>query len=139
MKRLTALALVLVLAGGCTSAQGWPFVRPLSAPPPLLARADRLVEQGSYEAAVAAYDEFLATHADDGAMPRARMSRGAAAAVVAARAELAKLKQDSAKLTQEIAKLNEELVKREADLTKMREDLERLKQIDLLLEKRGKK
>ena len=32
-----------------------------------------------------------------------------------------------------------ELVKREADLTKVREDLERLKQIDLLLEKRGKK
>ena len=110
-----------------------------SAPPAPLARADRLVEQGSYEAAVAAYDEFLARHVDDGAVPRARMSRGAAAAVVAARAELAKLKQESAKLNQEIARLNEELVKREADLTKVREDLERLKQIDLLLEKRGKK
>jgi hypothetical protein len=132
MNALAALALVVVLASGCTSAQGWPFVRPLSAPPPLLARADRFVEQGSYEAAVAAYDEFLATNADDGAAPRVRMSRGVAAAVVAARAELAKLKQ-------EIAKLNEELVKREADLTKVREDLERLKQIDLLLEKRGKK
>jgi hypothetical protein len=131
MNALAALALVVVLASGCTSAQGWPsFVRP--SPPPLLARADRFVEQGSYEAAVAAYDEFLATNADDGAAPRVRMSRGAAAAVVAARAELAKLKQ-------EIAKLNEELVKREADLTKVREDLERLKQIDLLLEKRGKK
>ena len=138
MNRLTALALVLVFAGGCTSAQGWPFVGP-SAPPALLARADRLVEQGSYEAAVAAYDEFLARHVDDGAVPRARMSRGAAAAVVAARSELAKLKQESAKLNQEIARLNEELVKREADLTKVREDLERLKQIDLLLEKRGKK
>ena len=126
MNRLTALGLVLVFAGGCTSAQGWPFVGP-SAPPALLARADRLVEQGSYEAAVAAYDEFLARHVDDGAVPRARMSRGAAAAVVAA------------KLNQEIARLNEELVKREADLTKVREDLERLKQIDLLLEKRGKK
>jgi hypothetical protein len=130
MNALAALALVVVLASGCTSAQGWPFAPP--SPPPLLARADRFVEQGSYEAAVAAYDEFLATHADDGAAPRVRMSRGAAAAVVAARAELAKLKQ-------EIAKLNEELVKREADLTKVREDLERLKQIDLLLEKRGKK
>jgi len=129
MKRVTALALVLVLAGGCATGPGWPLARP---PAPLLAKADRLAEQGNYEAAVTVYDEFLAASGDDSTAPRARMSRETAAAVVATRVEITRLKQ-------ELAKLHEELTKREADLAKVRDDLERLKQVDLLLEKRGKK
>lgn len=128
MRRAAAVALVLVLASGCASVSGWPF-RPSAA---MLAKADRLATAGEYDAAVAAYDEFLTKYADDAEAPRARASREAASAVVTSRAELARLRQ-------ELAKLREDLVRREADLQRLRTDLEQLKQIDLRLERRGKK
>ena len=122
MRRARLVPALLLLLAGCASGPGWPFATQSST---LLAKADRLAAQGDYQGAVSVYDQFLAAYGDGGAAPRARMSRETAAAVVATRAEIARLRQ--------------ELAKREADLAALREDLERLKQIDLRLEKRGKK
>ncbi len=119
MRRAWLVLPLLLALQACASG---PFARPSAT---MLAKADRLAEQGNYEAAVAAYDKFLAARAGDSAAGRARMSRETAAAVVSTRAEIARLRQ--------------ELAKREADLARVRDDLERLKQIDLRLEKRDKK
>src|SRR2546426_9427616 len=75
-------------------------------------------QQGDYAAAVAAYDTYLAKGGDGAEAGRARMSRDTLASILA--------------LQREIARLREDLAKREADL-------ERLKQIDLRLERGGKK
>jgi hypothetical protein len=137
-----AVALALALAG-CASWTVWPFARPSAA---ALARADRLAGEGDYPAAVAAYDAFLAAHGDDAEAPRVRASRDSLAALLANREEMARLRR-------ELAKLREDLARREGDLAKLRQeaertrqeaerlrtDLERLKQIDLRLERRGKK
>lgn len=129
MRRLWVVALLTLLAG-CAS---WPFDRLSTV---MLAKADRLAEQGDYPGAVAAYDNFLAEHADSSKAARARLSRDRLASVLAAREELARLHQ-------ELARLREELAKREGDLTRVRQeadrlrtDLERLKQMDLRLERR---
>lgn len=133
----TWLALVVALGlAGCASWNGWPLARPSVV---ALAQADRLAEQGDYRAAVAAYDEFLAKHGTDAEAPRVRMSRDTLAAVLGNREEMARLRQ-------ELAKLREDLVKREGDLARLRQeadqlraDLDWLKEIDLRLERRGKK
>ena len=109
------LALLLLLVAGCASWAPWPFRSPSAA---ALARADRRAAEGDYEAALDAYDEFLAGYADDGEAARARMSRETLA---------------------ELLRLRQELARREADLQQARSDLERLKQIDLRLERRGRK
>lgn len=120
--RRTWLALLLLLVAGCASWAPWPFRGPSGA---ALARADRLAAEGDYGAALAAYDQFLAEYPDDGEAARARMSREPLAELV--------------RLRQELARLRADLARREADLVKVRADLERLKQIDLRLERRGRK
>ncbi len=127
--RRAGLVLALVVLAGCASPSGWPFAR---ASATLLARADRLAGQGDYEAAVAAYDEFLATYDDDSEAPRVRVTRETASAIVRARAELARLRQ-------ELARREAELQKTRLEADRLRGDLEQLKQIDLRLERRGKK
>ena len=112
MRRAWLVLPLLLALPACASG---PFARPSAT---MLAKADRLAEQGNYEAAVAAYDKFLAAHADDSEAGRARMSRETAAAVVSTRAEITRLRQE---------------------LARVREDLERLKEIDLRLEKRNTK
>src|SRR5207249_3747376 len=109
--RISVVALLLaLLAGGCASLPPWPWWYG-----PELVKADRLVEQGDYAGAVAAYDAYLARH---GADARVRMSRNTVASILA--------------LQREIARLREDLAKREADL-------ERLKELDLRIERRGEK
>jgi len=110
---MAVAALVILLAGGCASRAPWPWWRSAE-----LAKADRLAQQGDYAAAVAAYDTYLAKSGDGAEAGRARMSRDTLASILA--------------LQREIARLREDLAKREADL-------ERLKQIDLRLERGGKK
>ena len=129
MRRIVPVALLALALAGCASGNVWPFSRASSA---ALARADRLAAEGDYPSAVAAYDEFLATHGADAEAPRARVSRDTLGAILANREEMARLRQ-------ELARLREDLAKREGDLAKVRQDLERLKQIDLRLERRGKK
>jgi hypothetical protein len=109
--RAPAVGLLLVLfAGGCASLPPWPWWYGEE-----LVKADRLVEQGEYAAAVAAYDAYLAKH---GADARVRMSRNTVASILA--------------LQRELARLREDLAKRAADL-------ERLKELDLRIERRGEK
>lgn len=128
MTRIVPTVLLALTLAGCASWNVWPFSRPSSA---ALARADRLAAEGDYPAAVAAYDEFLAKHGAN-AEPRVRVSRDTL--------------EELARLRQELARLREDLAKREGDLAKVRQeterlrtDLERLKQIDLRMERRGKK
>ena len=109
--RAPVVALLLaLLTGGCASVPPWPWWYS-----PELVKADRLVEQGEYAAAVAAYDAYLATHRTDA---RVRMSRNTVASILA--------------LQRELARLREEFAKREADL-------DRLKELDLRIERRGEK
>jgi len=122
--RLLAVALALALAG-CA---GWPPFRDPA--PAALWRADQLATQGDYEAAVAAYDDYLARHAGAREASRARTSRDVLAAVLGARQELERLRG-------ELAALQGALGAREADLARVRQELarreaelEQLKQID---------
>lgn len=110
---MAVATLVILLVGGCASAAAWPWWRSAE-----LARADRLAQEGDYAAAMAAYDTYLAKHSDSAEAKRARMSRDTLASILA--------------LQREIERLREDLANREADL-------ERLKQIDLRLERGGKK
>jgi len=65
-----SLVLLAALLGGCAALPQ--FLRPGGE---ALARADRLADAGDYEAALAAYDDYLTGHADAGEAPRARTSR----------------------------------------------------------------
>jgi septal ring factor EnvC (AmiA/AmiB activator) len=128
MRRIWALALPLLLVACATG--------PFATRSAMLTRADRLAADGDYRSAMAAYDAYLARHADDPDAARARASRDAVASVLTTRDEIARLQQ-------ELARVREELARREGDLTKVRQeadrlraDLERLKQLDLQLEKR---
>lgn len=129
MRRIVPAVLLALALAGCASWTVWPFSRPSSA---ALARADRLAAEGDYPAAVAAYDEFLAKHGADAEAPRVRVSRDTLAAILALRQELARLREDLAKREGDLAKVRQET-------ERLRTDLERLKQIDLRIERRGKK
>lgn len=101
-----------------------------------LARAEKLTEEGQYQQALAAYDEFLAVHADDAQAPRALGHRDAIAGYLTARAELARLRQDLTAREAEVARLREELARVRQESERLRADLERLKQIDLRPDRR---
>lgn len=114
MSRLGALALAALVAGGCATWPTWPL---FGAPARILAAADAAAERGEYERALQAYDVYLARYPDDWVAPRVLATRDAVAALVATRAELAKLRR--------------ELAERNAELGRVRTDLERIKEIDL--------
>ena len=136
MRRIVPAVLLTLALAGCASWNVWPFARPSSA---ALARADRLAAEGDYPAAVAAYDEFLAKHGADAEAPRVRGSRDILAAILANREELARLRQELARLGEDLAKREGDLARVRQEAERLRTDLERLKQIDLRLERRGKK
>lgn len=142
--RRSALAVLLVSALFTACASGpfaWrPFTRASTVS---LAKAERLTEEGQYQQAVAAYDEFLAVHADDAQAPRALANRDALAGFLIARAELARLRQDLtaretevARLREEVARVRDELARVRQEGERLRADLERLKQIDLRQDRR---
>jgi len=139
MRRPVAgLLLACALVTGCASAPSWwppfaPFTRASTAS---LAKAERLTEEGQYQQAVAAYDEFLAQHADDSQAPRALANRDAIAGFLSARADLARARQDLAAREAEVARLRDELARVRQESERMRADLERLKQIDLRPDRR---
>ena len=110
---VASLVLLAALLGGCAALPQ--FLRPGGE---ALARADRLADAGDYEAALAAYDDYLARHADAGEAPRARTSRDALRAVLGARAEMTRLRA-------ELAGLQAALEAREGELTRTRVDLGR--------------
>lgn len=114
-RRLAVAAALLVLATGC--------VMPARSAV-LLEHADRLVEQGDYADAVKVYDEVLAKYPGDRLASRALASRQALVSLLAARADVVRLRQELSVRDAELARLRH-------DLEKLREDLENLKQIDL--------
>ena len=135
--RRSALAVLLVSALFTACASGpfaWrPFARASTVS---LAKAERLTEEGQYQQAVAAYDEFLAVHADDAQAPRALANRDAIAGFLMARTEMARLRQDLTAREAEVARLREELARVRQESERLRADLERLKQIDLKQDRR---
>ena len=129
MTRALLVALATLLAG-CA---GGPFAGPSAT---MLTKADRLAAEGDYRSAVAAYDAFLAQHADDSRAPRARMSRDAVASVITTRDEITRLQLELLRVREELAKREGDLARVRQEAERLRADLERLKQIDLQLERR---
>lgn len=129
-RAVVGVALVALVAGGCAS---WTFWRPGQ---PLLDRADRLAREGAWEEAAAAYGEFLTRHPHADAAPRAAASRDTLTTLLAARAELARLREETTRLRDDLARRDNDLVRVRQEADRLKTDLERLKQIDLRLERR---
>ncbi len=123
----------VLLSSLLTACAAGPLARPSTT---ALARADNLTAQGQYEQAVAAYDQFLAEHADHSLAPRALAHRDAIAGYLKTRSELARLQQELTAREVEVAGLREELARVRQEGERLRVDLERLKQIDLRPDKR---
>ncbi len=149
-----ALVVIIVMIAGCV----------LSAPVPrpsetLLVRADRLVTDGQYADAVAAYGEILTKYPDTDEAGRARRSRETLNSLLAARAQITRLtaeikaqevqmKTQEAELARirgevtardgELAKARQEIARLTAEADRLRVDLDSLKKIDIDLERRRK-
>jgi hypothetical protein len=157
---------------GCASAAPAPPAPPAAlspSPPPspaalLLTRADSLLEQGSYEAAMEAYGDFAREYPGDGATPRARATRDLLGSLSATstevhriNAEVLRIREQAEDSERELNQLRRELVARESELNRVRQeladrqaelarlvaeterlrtDLEKLKNVDLRLERR---
>jgi hypothetical protein len=124
---LLALALASWL-GGCASAS-----RPAMS---MLVGADRLLEQGQYQAALRAYDTLLATYPDDPVAPHAQATRDTLGTLLAARADVARLKEELAARDTDLGRLKQELQRLQTETESLRANLEELKRIDLNLERR---
>jgi len=110
--RLTHLGLVwlliLAITAGCTT-------MPIVGPAVVLARADRQAREGAWEDAVRSYDEYLGRFPDEADAPRILESRDTLAAMLTARAEVARRRE-------EVTRLQDELSKLETEGTRLRED-----------------
>jgi tetratricopeptide (TPR) repeat protein len=123
------LGLVLVsLFGGCATGP-----RPSTS---LIERADRLLAQGQYQAAIRVYDELLATYPSDPVAPRAQATRDTLGTLLAARADVVRLKEELAARDTDLGRLKQELQRLHTDTESLRADLEELKRIDLKQERR---
>jgi len=127
-----AVVLVACLTAGCAL-----FTRDAAR---ALADADARAANGDYPAALAAYDAYLVRYPDDDGVARVRAVRAMVAELVAARAELAALRD---RLTTrergeaaELARLRQELSARQAEVSRLKGDLEALKRTDLQMERR---
>ncbi|MBI2490926.1 MAG: hypothetical protein HYV94_02280 [Candidatus Rokubacteria bacterium] len=134
MRRLGLAAVLLLLTAGCAFwPAGWPLARPSAT---LLAEADRLAGAGEYAPAVVAYDEFLGRYPDDGEAPRALARRDTLASILAAREDLARLRQEVGRLADDLGRREAELARLKQELARRQAELERLKQIDMRLPQR---
>jgi hypothetical protein len=127
--RLSVLLLLGIAVAGCA-------VLPFGPGATLLDRADRLARDGSWQEAVRAYDEYLTTYPGSWAAGRALESRDTLAAILTARAELARLRQEVTRLREDLARRETDLVRVRQEADRLRIDLERLKEIDLRLERK---
>lgn len=131
--RRALVALLALAVTGCASGgpPGW-VLRPTST----FAFADGLLGQGDYEGARRAYDELIEAYPGDREAGRARATRDAVAALLSARAEMARLREavaaekDTPRLRRdltareaEIARVRTDLAAREAEIAKLRHDL----------------
>jgi chromosome segregation ATPase len=106
-------------------------------PPLLLDRADRLIGRGDYRAAVQAYDDFLAKYPDLAGRVQAR--RDTVANLVAARSDLARLRDELTARESELGRLRQEMQRLQAETERLRTDIEELKRIDLRQEERRRR
>lgn len=104
--------------------------------PSLLERADRLVQQGQYPAAIRAYDELVALYPNDPVAPRALAARDTLSSLLAARADVVRLKEELAARDTELGRLKQDLQRLQTETESLRADLEELKRIDLKQERR---
>lgn len=111
--RWLSVWLLLVVAAGCVS-------MPIVGPALLLARADRQAREGSWEQALASYDEYLARFPDDGDAPRVLESRDTLAAMLTAQAEVTRRREEVTRLRDELAKLEDEGARLREDRTRLR-------------------
>ena len=117
------LTLIALLVQGCA----------LFRPDRGLADADARAARGEYQVALAAYDAYLKDNPEDA---RVKAMRALTAELMAARAELAALRERAPARDAEVARLRQELTARQAEVTRLREDLEALKRTDLQMERR---
>ena len=122
-----ATAGFLALGAGCAS---WPVVGPAV----LAARADEHVRDGAWYEAIASYDELLARFPDHPSAPRVLENRNSLAAMLTARAQLARqrdevhrlhdeLMADRTRLQGETAALRSELFRLHSEQSRLREEL----------------
>jgi hypothetical protein len=130
LNRLVFTAAVLTLVA-CT-----PVVRPSAV---LLDRADRLVGDGDYRAAVGAYDEILTRYPQDRIARRAQVRRDTVAGLLAARADVARLREELVAREVEVGRLRQEVQRLLAESERLRADIEELKRIDLRQEERRRR
>ncbi|MGH7324068.1 MAG: tetratricopeptide repeat protein [Candidatus Rokuibacteriota bacterium] len=111
----------LVLALSLLGPAGCAVLQPSAT---LLDRADRMVERGDYAGALQTYDELLARYPSDRLATRAQTSRQTVTNLLAARADVARLRHELTARDAELSRLKQ-------DLERLREDLENMKKIDL--------
>jgi predicted nuclease with TOPRIM domain len=126
LTRLVLGVAALVLAGCATL---WPPIL-------LLDRADRLAARGDYGGAVRTYDELLAKYPQD---HRAQARRDTLAGLLAARADLARVREELAAREIELSRLRQEMQRLLAETERLRGDIEELKKIDLRQEERRRR
>jgi hypothetical protein len=125
---VTAAALVVV---ACT-----PVVRQ---PAVLLDQADRLAGAGDYRGAVGTYDELLTRYPQDRLARRAQVRRDTIAGLLAARADVARLRDELGARDAELGRLRHEVQRLLAETERLRADIEELKRIDLRQEERRRR
>ena len=112
------LVVIIGAIAGCASSA--PPTRPSAT---LLVQADRMVTAGHYAGALDAYGEILAKYPDADETGRARGSRDAIAALLAARAQVARLTADMRAQEAELARTREHAAARESGLARAREQV----------------
>jgi septal ring factor EnvC (AmiA/AmiB activator) len=143
--RFSILGAALSLAAGCATTAPPP-------PPEPLARADQEMAAARYRDAVRLYEEFIVANPGHPAAMRARAAQSALDRLIAAQAEIerlrtdlgareaevARLRQDLAARTTdsqnrsaEVTRLRRDLDSRQAEVDRLKADLERLRSIDL--------
>ena len=141
--------ILVVIIGAVAACASWAPSRPGAA---LLVKADRLVSRGEYASALEVYGELVTKYPDIDEADRARSSRDTLTALVAARAQVARLtaeiKAHEAELTRareqvagrdgELQRARQEITRLTAEADRLRTDLEHLKKIDIDLERRRK-
>jgi chromosome segregation ATPase len=112
--------LILAITAGCTTI-------PIVGPAVLLARADRQAREGAWDDAVRSYDEYLGRFPDDEDAPRILESRDTLAAMLTARAEVARRREEVTRLQDELTKLEDEGTRLREDGTRQRAEVTTLR------------
>ncbi len=118
--RWLAILVMFVATAGCASV-------PILGPARLLAQADREARDGTWEAALRSYDEYLARFPDDSAAPRVLEGRDKLAAMLLARAELPRQREEVTRLRDEVTQLNEEKTQLREEKMQLREEKTQLR------------